>query len=100
MPGLRPPFPSATARGWRSSTWPRVGGSASGDATARLIAGGEVGPLDVSQMTSYDQIFDDLKLQQWNSVDGEPYGDIAERRGRNEGTHEARSVNLAREEGR
>jgi putative spermidine/putrescine transport system substrate-binding protein len=48
--------------------------SASGDATERLIAGGEVGPLDVSQMTSYEQIFDDLKLQPWNSVDGEPYG--------------------------
>jgi putative spermidine/putrescine transport system substrate-binding protein len=48
--------------------------SASGDATERLIAGGEVGPLDVSQMSSYEQIFEDLKLQQWNSVDGEPYG--------------------------
>jgi putative spermidine/putrescine transport system substrate-binding protein len=48
--------------------------SASGDATERLIAAGEVGPLDVSQMSSYDQVFDDLKLQQWNSVDGEPYG--------------------------
>ena len=48
--------------------------SASGDATERLIAGGQVGPLDVSQMSSYEQIFDDLKLQQWNSVDGEPYG--------------------------
>jgi putative spermidine/putrescine transport system substrate-binding protein len=50
------------------------GVSASGDATERLIAGGEVGPLDVSQLSSYEQIFDDLKLQQWNSVDGEPYG--------------------------
>ena len=48
--------------------------SASGDATERLIAGGDVGPLDVSQMSSYEQIFEDLKLQQWNSVDGEPYG--------------------------
>jgi putative spermidine/putrescine transport system substrate-binding protein len=48
--------------------------SASGDATERLIAGGEVGPLDVSHLTSYDQIFEDLKLQQWNSRDGEPYG--------------------------
>ena len=48
--------------------------SASGDATERLIAGGEVGPLDVSQMSSYEQIFDDLKLQPWNSVDDEPYG--------------------------
>jgi putative spermidine/putrescine transport system substrate-binding protein len=50
------------------------GVSASGDATERLIAGGEVGPLDVSQMSSYEQIFDDLKLQQWNSVEEEPYG--------------------------
>ena len=50
------------------------GVSASGDATERLIAGGEVGPLDVSLISSYEQIFDDLKLQQWNSVDGEPYG--------------------------
>lgn len=50
------------------------GVSASGDATERLIAGGDVGPLDVSQLSSYEDIFDDLKLQQWNSVDGEPYG--------------------------
>lgn len=50
------------------------GVSASGDATERLIAGGEVGPLDVGPMTSYAQIFEDLKLQPWNSVDGEPYG--------------------------
>ncbi len=50
------------------------GVSASGDATERLIAGGEVGPLDVSQMRATTQIFEDLKLQQWNSVDGEPYG--------------------------
>jgi len=50
------------------------GVSASGDATERLIAGGEVGPLDVSQMTSYASIFEGLKLQPWNSVDGEPYG--------------------------
>lgn len=50
------------------------GVSASGDATERLIAGGEVGPIDVSLFSSYEQIFEDLKLQQWNSVDGEPYG--------------------------
>jgi putative spermidine/putrescine transport system substrate-binding protein len=50
------------------------GVSASGDATLRLIAGGEIGPIDVSQFSSYDQIIDDLKLQLWNSVDGEPYG--------------------------
>ena len=50
------------------------GVSASGDATERLIAGDEVGPLDVSQITSYESIFEGLKLQPWNSVDGEPYG--------------------------
>ncbi len=50
------------------------GVSASGDATERLIAGDEVGPLDVSQMTSYESIFEGLKLQPWNSVEGEPYG--------------------------
>lgn len=50
------------------------GVSASGDATERLIAGGDVGPLDVSELSSYPDIFEDLKLQQWNSVDGEPYG--------------------------
>ena len=49
------------------------GVSASGDATERLIAGGEVGPRR-QPMSSYEQIFDDLKLQDWNSVDGEPYG--------------------------
>ena len=50
------------------------GVSASGDATERLIAGDEVGPLDVSQMTSYESIFEGLKLQPWNSVEGAPYG--------------------------
>ena len=50
------------------------GVSASGDATERLMAGGEVGRVDVDEFTSYPQIFDDLKLQQWNSRDGEPYG--------------------------
>lgn len=50
------------------------GVSASGDATERLIAGEEVEPIDVAEFPSYEQIFDDLKLQQWNSVDEQPYG--------------------------
>jgi putative spermidine/putrescine transport system substrate-binding protein len=50
------------------------GVSASGDATERLMAGEEVVPIDVAEFSSYEQIFEDLKLKQWNSVDGQPYG--------------------------
>jgi putative spermidine/putrescine transport system substrate-binding protein len=50
------------------------GVSASGDATQRLISGGEVAAIDVAEFSSYDQIFDGLKLQPWNSVDGEVFG--------------------------
>jgi putative spermidine/putrescine transport system substrate-binding protein len=48
--------------------------SASGDATTRLIAGDEVVAIDTSKLTSYADVFDDLKLKPWNSVDGEPFG--------------------------
>jgi putative spermidine/putrescine transport system substrate-binding protein len=50
------------------------GVSASGDATNRLMAGGEVVPLDLSEFTSYDAIFDGLKDKPWNSLDGQPMG--------------------------
>ncbi|MEQ1873188.1 MAG: extracellular solute-binding protein [Ilumatobacteraceae bacterium] len=50
------------------------GVSASGDATQRLISGGEVAAIDVAEFSSYDQIFDQLKNQAWNSVDGEIFG--------------------------
>ena len=50
------------------------GVSASGDATERLMAGDEVSAIDTDEYSSYPQIFDDLKLQPWNSRDGEPYG--------------------------
>ena len=50
------------------------GVSASGDATQRLIAGGEVAPINPDLIPNYADIFDDLKLQPWNSVDGVPYG--------------------------
>ncbi len=48
--------------------------SASGDATERLIAGGEVVEINPDEFPSYAGIFDDLKLKQWNSVDGKPMG--------------------------
>src|SRR6188472_47410 len=50
------------------------GVSASGDATERLMAGDEVSAIDPAEYSSYPQVFDDLKLQPWNSRDGEPYG--------------------------
>ena len=50
------------------------GVSASGDATQRLIAGGDVAEIDPAEYSSYENIFDGLKLQPWNSVDGAPMG--------------------------
>ena len=50
------------------------GVSASGDATERLIVGGEVSPVNVDLIPNYADVFEDLKLQKHNSVDGVPYG--------------------------
>jgi putative spermidine/putrescine transport system substrate-binding protein len=50
------------------------GVSASGDATLRLIAGGEVSPVNTDLIPNYADVFPDLKLQPHNSVDGQPYG--------------------------
>lgn len=48
--------------------------SASGDATLRLIAAGDVEPMNTSLITNYPDIFDALKNQPWNSVRNVPYG--------------------------
>jgi len=48
--------------------------SASGDATLRLIASGTVAPVNTDLVPNYKDIFDQLKMQPWNSVDGVPYG--------------------------
>ena len=50
------------------------GVSASGDATQRLMAGGEVVAIDPAEFPSYAKVFDDLKLKPWNSADGKPMG--------------------------
>lgn len=50
------------------------GVSASGDATQRLMAGGEVVAIDPAEFSSYDGIFEGLKLKPWNSQDGTPFG--------------------------
>lgn len=48
--------------------------SASGDATLRLVAGGQVAPVNTDLLTNYPDIEDFLKDQQFNSVDGQMYG--------------------------
>src|SRR3954466_15409343 len=48
--------------------------SASGDASLRLIYGGDVAPVNTSLVANYSDVFDGLKNKQWNSVNGVPYG--------------------------
>ena len=48
--------------------------SASGDASLRLIYGGDVAPVNTDLIPNYPDVFENLKLQPWNSVDGVPYG--------------------------
>ena len=50
------------------------GVSASGDATKRLIAAGLVSPINPALIPNYANIFDSLKLKDYNSVNGVPYG--------------------------
>ena len=48
--------------------------SASGDATLRLIAGGDVASVNTDLIPNYADVFDDLKNKLWNSKDGVAYG--------------------------
>lgn len=48
--------------------------SASGDATLRLIAGGDVAPVNTDLIPNYADVFEGLKNKAWNSVDGVSYG--------------------------
>lgn len=48
--------------------------AASGDATLRLIAAGDVAPVNTDLIPSYEGIYDFLKEKEWNSVDGQSYG--------------------------
>ena len=50
------------------------GVSASGDATLRLIAGGDVAPVDFSAIPNYADVFEGLKNQSYNTVNGVGYG--------------------------
>jgi putative spermidine/putrescine transport system substrate-binding protein len=48
--------------------------SASGDASLRLIASGDVAPVNTDLVKSYADIESFLKDRDWNSVDGQMYG--------------------------
>ncbi|MET0782867.1 MAG: ABC transporter substrate-binding protein [Leifsonia flava] len=48
--------------------------AASGDASLRLVAAGTVAPVNTDLIENYDGIYDFLKDQSWNSVDGVSYG--------------------------
>jgi putative spermidine/putrescine transport system substrate-binding protein len=50
------------------------GVSASGDATLRLIDGGDVSPVNTDLVSNYADVFPGLKDQPYNSVDGQMYG--------------------------
>src|SRR6266511_3603651 len=50
------------------------GVSASGDATLRLIAGGDVAPVNTDLVPNYVDVFDGLKDKPHNTVDGVNYG--------------------------
>jgi putative spermidine/putrescine transport system substrate-binding protein len=50
------------------------GVSASGDATLRLIAAGDVAPVNTDLLENYDGVFEGLKNKPHNSVDGQMYG--------------------------
>jgi len=48
--------------------------SASGDASLRLIAGGDVAPVNTDLIENYADVWSFLKDRDWNSVDGQMYG--------------------------
>jgi putative spermidine/putrescine transport system substrate-binding protein len=50
------------------------GVSASGDATLRLIAAGDVAPVNTDLIPNYADVYEGLKDQPHNSVDGQMYG--------------------------
>jgi putative spermidine/putrescine transport system substrate-binding protein len=58
------------------------GVSASGNASLRLIDGGDVAPVNTELVPNYSTVFEDLKDQPYNTVDGTNYG-IPHARGAN-----------------
>ena len=56
----------------RTGQWDGV--SASGNASAKLVDGGDVAPVNTDLVPNYATIFDDLKNQPYNTFDGVHYG--------------------------
>jgi putative spermidine/putrescine transport system substrate-binding protein len=56
----------------RTGQWDGV--SASGNASLRLVAGNDVDPVNLDLIPNYETVFDDLKNQPYNTVDGVNYG--------------------------
>jgi putative spermidine/putrescine transport system substrate-binding protein len=56
----------------RTGQWDGV--SASGNATAKLVSGGDVAPVNTDLVPNYATIFDDLKNQPYNTFNGTNYG--------------------------
>lgn len=50
------------------------GASASGNASLRLVAGDDVDPVNLDLIPNYETVFEDLKDQPYNTVDGVNYG--------------------------
>ena len=50
------------------------GVSASGNASVRLMATGEVAPIDPELVPNYADVQEGIKGKDYNSLDGEPYG--------------------------
>jgi putative spermidine/putrescine transport system substrate-binding protein len=48
--------------------------SASGDGTERLVAGGDVVPVNTDLVPNYKDIFPALKDKHWNTINGKHYG--------------------------
>ena len=48
--------------------------SASGDASLRLVYGEKVQPVNTDLVPNYADVIDELKDQEWNTVDGVGYG--------------------------
>jgi putative spermidine/putrescine transport system substrate-binding protein len=56
----------------RTGQWDGV--SASGNATAKLVDGGDVAPVNTDLVPNYKTVFDDLKNQPYNTFNGTNYG--------------------------
>ena len=70
------------------------GGSFSGNATVRLMASGDVAPVNVDLIPNYKNIFEGLKNKTHNTLNGQPYG-VPHGRGPNLLTYNTETVTTA-----